>query len=49
MFYRVLNMILDIHRNADICQTDYNIPSILEFSPYSEVTHGSTTFKLTKV
>ena len=33
----------------DICKTDYSIPSKLEFSPYSEVINGGTTFKLTKV
>ena len=37
-----------IHKNIDICQTVYNIPSILEFSPYSEIIHWCTTFKLTK-
>ena len=36
-----------IHRNIDICQTVYNISSLLEFSPYSEIIHGRT-FKLTK-
>ena len=60
MFKRVLNMHLDylscfamvlteIHENTDICQTDYSIHSKLEFPFYSEVIHGSTTFKLTKV
>ena len=38
----------EIHRNIDICQTDYSIHSKLEFSPYTEVIHGSATFKLTK-
>ena len=56
MFDRVLNMPLGysscfavviggIHGNVDICQTDYSIPSKFEFSPYSEVIHGSATFK----
>ena len=55
----VLNMPLDylscltvilkgIHRKVDICQTDYSIHSKLNNFPYSEVTHGSTAFKLTK-
>ena len=35
-----------IHGNIDICQTDYSIPSKLDFSSNSEVLHGSTTFKL---
>ena len=38
-----------IHWNIDKCQTDYSFPSELEFSSYSEVIYGSTTFKLTKV
>ena len=37
-----------MYGNIDVCQTDYSIPSKLEFSPYSEIIHGSTTFKLTK-
>ena len=37
-----------IHRNVDICQTDYDIPSKLEFSPYFEMIHGCTTLKLMK-
>ena len=39
-----------IHGNIDICQNDYNIPSKLQFSLYSVVTHGSITFneRLTK-
>ena len=37
-----------IDRNVNIYQTDYSIPSKLEFSPYSEVIHKSTTFKLMK-
>ena len=37
-----------IHGNVDICQTDYNITSKLKFSPYSEIIHGCTTFKLIK-
>ena len=37
-----------IHRNVDICQTDYDIPSKLEFSPYFEMIHGCATFKLMK-
>ena len=59
MFDRVLNMPLGylsyfalvlrgMYGNIDVCQTDYSIPSKLEFSPYSEIIHGSTTFKLTK-
>ena len=36
----------EIHGNVDICQNDYSIHSKLEFSPYSEVIHGSTTFKV---
>ena len=35
-------------RNIEIYQTDYSIPSKLEFSPYSEIIHGVTTFKLTE-
>ena len=58
---RVLNMPLDylscfalvqrgIQENVDICQTDYSIiPCKLRIFPYSEVIHGSTAFKLTKV
>ena len=38
-----LDIPLGIHRNVDICQTDYSIPSKLELSPYSEVIHGNTT------
>ena len=37
-----------IHRNVDICQNDYKIPSKPELFPYSEVIHESTKFKLTK-
>ena len=59
MFARVLNMPLDylssfavvlrgIHWKIGICQTDYNIHSKLRIFPYSEVIHGSTTFKLMK-
>ena len=59
MFNRVLNMPLDylscfsvvlrgIHGKVDICQNDYSIHSKLRIFPYSEVIHGSTTFKLTK-
>ena len=59
MFDKVLNMPLDylscfaivpreIHRNVDICQTDYSIHSKLEFFLYSEVINGSTTFTLMK-
>ena len=59
IFDRVLNMSLDylssfavvlrrMDRNIEIYQTDYSIPSKLEFSPYSEVIHGVTTFKLTE-
>ena len=36
------------NRNIEICQTDYSIPSKLEFSHYAEVIQGGTTFKLTK-
>ena len=42
-------VLTEIHGNTDICQTDYSIHSKLEFPFYSEVIHGSTTFKLTKV
>ena len=38
-------VIRGIQGNIDICQTNYIIPSKLEFLPYSEVKHGSTTFK----
>ena len=60
MFDRVLNMpvvtvlsyfavaLRGIHRNVDICQNDYKIPSKPELFPYSEVIHESTKFKLTK-
>ena len=36
--------------SVDICQTDYSIHSKLEleFTLYSDVTHESPTFKLTK-
>ena len=37
-----------IHWNIYICQADDSIPYKLEFSHYSEVIHGSKTFKLTK-
>ena len=37
-----------IHGNVDIYQTDFKIHSKLRNFPYSDVTHGSTTFKLTK-
>ena len=58
MFVRVLNMPLDywscfavalrgIHRNVDICQSYSSIISKLEFSHYSDVILGITTFKLT--
>ena len=33
------------HKKVDICQTGY---SIMRLFPYSELVHGSTTFKLTK-
>ena len=59
MVDRVLNMPLvylscfavvlrGIHGNIDVCQTDYSIQSKLEFSPDSDIKHGSATFKLTK-
>ena len=59
MFDRALNKPLEylscfavvlrgIHRKVDICQTNYSILSKLRICPYSEVIHGSTTFKLTK-
>ena len=59
MFDRVLDMPLDllncfavvligIHGKVDICQTDYSIHSKQRIFPYSNVIHGSTTFKLTK-
>ena len=38
-----------IHGEVDICQIDYSVHSKLRTFPYSEVIHGSTTFKLTKV
>ena len=41
----------NITKASDICQTDYSIYSKLSknsISPYSEVIHRSTTFKLTK-
>ena len=37
-----------MHGNIDICQTDYSIHSKLRIFPYSEVIHGSITFRLTK-
>ena len=38
-----------VHWKVDICQTDYySIHSKLRIFPYSEVMHGSSTFKLTK-
>ena len=37
-----------MHGSVDICQTDFSIHSKLEFPPYSDVIHGSKTFKLTK-
>ena len=37
-----------IHWKVDICQTDYSIHSERRISPYSEVIHGNTTFKLMK-
>ena len=54
--WQVLNMLLNylscfviilrgIHRNVDICQTDYKIPPKLEFPPHSEAIKGSATFK----
>ena len=57
MFGRVLNMPLDylscftmvlreIHEKVDICQTDYSIYSKLRIFLYSEVIHGSITFRL---
>ena len=59
MFDKVLDMPLDhlncfavvlrgIHGKVDICQTDYSIHSKQRIFPYSNVIHGSTTFKLTK-
>ena len=59
MLDRVLSMPLDylscfavvltgIHREVDICQTDYSIHSKLRIFSNSEVMHRSTTFKLTK-
>ena len=59
MFGRVLNTSLDdlscfgmvlcgIHGNVNICQSDYNTPSKLEFSLYLEVIDGGATFRLTK-
>ena len=37
-----------IHGKVDIYQINYGIHSKLRLFPYSEVIHGSTTFKLTK-
>ena len=37
-----------IHGKIDICQTDYSIHSKQRIFAYSNVIHGSTTFKLTK-
>ena len=37
-----------IHGKVDICQTYYSIHSKQRLFPYSNVIHGSTTFKLTK-
>ena len=59
MFDKVLDMLLDhsnffavvlrgIHRKVDIYQTDYSIHSKQRIFSYSNVIHGSTTFKLTK-
>ena len=59
MMDMVLNMPLDylscfavvlrgIHGKFETCQTDYSIHSKLIIFPYSEVIHGSTTFKPTK-
>ena len=58
MFDRVLNMSLGylsclavvpggIHGKVDICQTDFSIYSKERIFLYSEVAHGSKTFKLT--
>ena len=60
MFDRILDIPLDhldcfavilggIRRKVDICQTDYSIHSKQRIFPYSNVIHGSTTFKLTRV
>ena len=59
MFDRILDIPLDhldcfavilggIRRKVDICQTDYSIHSKQRIFPYSNVIHGSTTFKLTE-
>ena len=59
MFDRVPNMLLDylrcfavviggIHGKVDICKNDYSIHAKLRIFPYSEVIHGSTTYKLMK-
>ena len=59
IFDRVLNMPLYylscfamvlrmIHRKVDICQIDHSIHSELRIFSYSDITHGSKTFKLTK-
>ena len=37
-----------MHRNVDICQTDYSIHLKLSILPYSEVIHRGITLKLTK-
>ena len=59
MFDSVLDMTLDhlncfamvlggAHGKVDTCQTDYSIHSKQIIFPYSNVMHGSTTFKLTE-
>ena len=37
-----------IHGKVDMSQTHYSIHTKQKISPYSQVKHGSTTFKLMK-
>ena len=37
-----------IHGKVDICQTDHRIHFKLRIFAYSDVEHGSTTFRLTE-
>ena len=41
-------VIRGVLRKFDIFQNDYSIHSELRIFPYSDIIHGSTTFKLTK-
>ena len=50
MYLSCFTMVLrGIHRKVDICQTGYITHSKLRIFPYSEVIHGSTTFRLNKL